>query len=185
LFCTNLPSNKAFPRDAEIWEDREARVLIVRRNRTRRRLCAASGNIIAFKRKALSCKMAKSELSARSDTPGPVPSGSTDSRPPGTHTVTRVNLAEAVYQQVGLSRKESAALVEMVLDEMTKRLIAGESVRLSSFGSFNVRHKGRRVGRNPKTGVEVPIKERRVLVFKSSNLLKARINGQVGGRNGG
>jgi integration host factor subunit alpha len=92
-------------------------------------------------------------------------------------TVTRVNLAEAVYQQVGLSRKESAALVEQVLDEITDRLIAGEGVRLSSFGSFSVRHKGQRVGRNPKTGVEVPIKERRVLIFKSSNLLKARING--------
>jgi integration host factor subunit alpha len=92
-------------------------------------------------------------------------------------TVTRVNLAEAVYQQVGLSRKESAALVEQVLDEITEHLITGEAVRLSSFGSFSVRHKGQRVGRNPKTGVEVPIKERRVLVFKSSNLLKARING--------
>jgi integration host factor subunit alpha len=124
-------------------------------------------------------KMAKSELSARSDTPGPVPNGSVSSKPQGVRTVTRVNLAEAVYQQVGLSRKESAALVEMVLDEMTNRLVAGESVRLSSFGSFNVRHKGQRVGRNPKTGVEVPIKERRVLVFKSSNLLKARINGQL------
>lgn len=95
----------------------------------------------------------------------------------GSHTVTRVNLAEAVYQQVGLSRKESATLVEQVLDEITERLISGEAVRLSSFGSFSVRHKGQRVGRNPKTGVEVPIKERRVLVFKSSNLLKARING--------
>jgi integration host factor subunit alpha len=124
--------------------------------------------------------MAKSELSARSDTPpGPVPNGSVSAKPQGVRTVTRVNLAEAVYQQVGLSRKESAALVEMVLDEMTNRLVAGESVRLSSFGSFNVRHKGQRVGRNPKTGVEVPIKERRVLVFKSSNLLKARINGQL------
>lgn len=95
----------------------------------------------------------------------------------GPRTVTRVNLAEAVYQQVGLSRKESATLVEQVLDEITERLISGEAVRLSSFGSFSVRHKGQRVGRNPKTGVEVPIKERRVLVFKSSNLLKARING--------
>lgn len=126
--------------------------------------------------------MAKSELSARSDTPGPTaPNGSMNAKQDGLRTVTRVNLAEAVYQQVGLSRKESAALVEMVLDEMTKHLIAGESVRLSSFGSFNVRHKGQRVGRNPKTGVEVPIKERRVLVFKSSNLLKARINGQLTG----
>lgn len=94
------------------------------------------------------------------------------------HTVTRVDLAEAVYQQVGLSRKESAALVEMVLDEVMDRLVAGESVKLSSFGSFIIRHKRKRLGRNPKTGVEVPITERRVLVFKPSNLLKGKINGQ-------
>ncbi len=93
-------------------------------------------------------------------------------------TVTRVDLAEAVYQQVGLSRKESAALVEMVLDEVMERLVAGEAVKLSSFGSFIIRHKRKRLGRNPKTGVEVPITERRVLVFKPSNLLKARINTQ-------
>ncbi|HEY1736067.1 MAG TPA: integration host factor subunit alpha [Methylovirgula sp.] len=91
-------------------------------------------------------------------------------------TLTRVDLAEAVYQQVGLSRKESAALVEMVLDEVMDRLVAGEAVKLSSFGSFLVRHKRKRLGRNPKTGVEVPITERRVLVFKPSNLLKAKIN---------
>lgn len=120
--------------------------------------------------------MVKSELSTES--PRPAPGGPAAAKAQKGRTVTRVNLAEAVYQQVGLSRKESAALVEMVLDEVTKRLVAGESVRLSAFGSFNVRHKGRRVGRNPKTGVEVPIRERRVLVFKSSNLLKARINGQ-------
>jgi len=94
-----------------------------------------------------------------------------------TRTVTRVDLAEAVYQRVGLSRKESAALVEMVLDEVMARLVAGEPVKLSSFGSFIVRHKRKRLGRNPKTGVEVPITERRVLVFKPSNLLKAKING--------
>jgi integration host factor subunit alpha len=136
-------------------------------------------------KKIIEFKMVKSELSATSHhMPGPPPSGPITAKPQGLRTVTRVNLAEAVYQQVGLSRKESAALVEMVLDEMTERLIAGESVRLSSFGSFNVRHKGQRVGRNPKTGVEVPIKERRVLVFKSSNLLKSRINGQAGGHNG-
>lgn len=91
-------------------------------------------------------------------------------------TVTRVDLAEAVYQQVGLSRKESAALVEMVLDEVMGRLVGGEPVKLSSFGSFIIRHKRKRLGRNPKTGVEVPITERRVLVFKPSNLLKAKIN---------
>ncbi len=94
-------------------------------------------------------------------------------------TLTRVDLAEAVYQQVGLSRKEFAALVEMVLDEVMDRLVAGEPVKLSSFGSFLVRHKRKRLGRNPKTGVEVPITERRVLVFKPSNLLKAKINTQV------
>ncbi len=94
-------------------------------------------------------------------------------------TVTRVDLAEAVYRQVGLSRKESAALVEMVLDEVTDRLAVGETVKLSSFGSFVVRDKGERVGRNPKTGVEVPIMQRRVLIFKPSNVLKAQMNGEA------
>lgn len=92
-------------------------------------------------------------------------------------TVTRADLAEAVYGRVGLSRKESAALVEMVLGEMTDVILRGETVKLSSFGSFVVRSKGERIGRNPKTGVEVPITPRRVLVFKPSNILKARING--------
>ena len=91
-------------------------------------------------------------------------------------TVTRVDLAEAVYRQVGLSRKESAALVEMVLAEITERLVVGETVKLSSFGSFVVRAKGERVGRNPKTGIEVPIMQRRVLVFKPSNVLRAQMN---------
>jgi len=97
----------------------------------------------------------------------------------GSRTLTRVDLAEAVYQRVGLSRKESAALVQVVLTELSDRLVAGESVKLSSFGSFVVRAKGERIGRNPKTGVEVPITQRRVMVFKPSNVLKARINGQV------
>ncbi len=94
-------------------------------------------------------------------------------------TLTRVDLAEAVYQRVGLSRKESAALVQAVLTELSDRLVAGEAVKLSSFGSFVVRAKGERIGRNPKTGVEVPITQRRVMVFKPSTVLKARINGQV------
>jgi integration host factor subunit alpha len=92
-------------------------------------------------------------------------------------TVTRADLAEAVYQKVGLSRSESAALVEAVLTEMCDCLARGETVKLSSFGSFVVRSKGERVGRNPKTGVEVPIEPRLVMVFKPSNVLKARING--------
>ncbi len=92
-------------------------------------------------------------------------------------TVTRADLAEAVYQKVGLSRTESAAFVEMVLAEMSDTIARGETVKLSSFGSFVVRSKGERIGRNPKTGVEVPITPRRVMVFKPSNILKARING--------
>ncbi len=93
-------------------------------------------------------------------------------------TVTRADLSEAVYQKVGLSRTESAELVERVLSEICDCLAAGETVKLSSFGSFIVRSKGERVGRNPKTGVEVPIDPRRVMVFKPSNVLKARINGE-------
>jgi integration host factor subunit alpha len=92
-------------------------------------------------------------------------------------TVTRADLAEAVYRRVGLSRVESAELVEVVLQEICETLGEGESVKLSSFGSFVVRDKGQRIGRNPKTGLEVPISPRRVMVFKPSNILKARING--------
>lgn len=91
-------------------------------------------------------------------------------------TITRAHLSESVYQEVGLSRNESAELVESVLKELADTLVRGEAVKISSFGSFAVRHKGERVGRNPKTGEEVPIKPRRVLVFRASNVLKSRIN---------
>ena len=91
-------------------------------------------------------------------------------------TVTRAQLSEAVYQEVGLSRNESADLVESVLDELAGHLIEGETVKVSSFGSFYVREKGERIGRNPKTGEEVPILPRRVLVFRPSHVLKDRIN---------
>ena len=91
-------------------------------------------------------------------------------------TVTRAQLSEAVYQEVGLSRNESADLVEVVLDEIADHLITGDTVKISSFGSFYVRQKGRRIGRNPKTGEEVPILPRRVLVFRPSHVLKDRIN---------
>jgi integration host factor subunit alpha len=91
-------------------------------------------------------------------------------------TVTRADLAEAVYEQVGLSRNESSDLVEAVLDEVSDTLIAGENVKISSFGSFSLREKGERIGRNPKTGVEVPILPRRVLVFRASHVLKDAIN---------
>ncbi len=90
-------------------------------------------------------------------------------------TLTRADLAESVYEQVGLSRNESSDLVEQVLDEIMNALISGENVKLSSFGSFSIREKGERIGRNPKTGVEVPITPRRVLVFRASHVLKDRI----------
>lgn len=93
-------------------------------------------------------------------------------------TLTRSDLAEAVYQQVGLSRNESADLVEAMLDELSNALIAGENVKISAFGSFSIRQKGERVGRNPKTGVEVPILPRKVLVFRASHVLKDSINGK-------
>ena len=91
-------------------------------------------------------------------------------------TVTRADLAEAVYEEVGLSRNESSDLVESVLDEISKALIEGENVKISSFGSFTIREKGERIGRNPKTGVEVPISPRKVLVFRASHVLKDRVN---------
>jgi integration host factor subunit alpha len=91
-------------------------------------------------------------------------------------TVTRADLAESVYEEVGLSRNESADLVESVLGIVSDALVTGENVKISSFGSFSVRQKNERVGRNPKTGVEVPIKPRKVLVFRASHVLKDRIN---------
>lgn len=97
----------------------------------------------------------------------------------GGKTVTRADLCEAVYQKVGLSRTESADLVELVLAEISDRLVEGENVKLSSFGSFLVRSKGERIGRNPKTGEEVPIAPRRVMVFKPSNVLKDEVNASM------
>ncbi len=91
-------------------------------------------------------------------------------------TVTRADLTEAVYQEVGLSRNESAQLVESVLEAIAGTLAQGEAVKVSSFGTFSVRDKAQRIGRNPKTGEEVPILPRRVLVFRASHVLKDRIN---------
>jgi integration host factor subunit alpha len=92
--------------------------------------------------------------------------------------VTRLELYEAVYQKVGLSRTESTTFVELVLKEITDCLQKGETVKLSSFGSFMVRNKSQRVGRNPKTGIEVTIPPRRVVVFKPSTIMKQQINSQ-------
>lgn len=93
------------------------------------------------------------------------------------HTVTRAQLAETIYAQIGLSRNDSADLLETVLGRVAAALEVGESVKISGFGTFSVRQKGRRIGRNPKTGIEVPIMPRRVLVFRPSQVLKARVNG--------
>lgn len=93
----------------------------------------------------------------------------------GAKTLTRADLAEAVYRKIGLSRTESAELVETVLDEICEAIVRGETVKLSSFATFHVRSKNERIGRNPKTGEEVPILPRRVMTFKASNVLKNRI----------
>ena len=94
----------------------------------------------------------------------------------GGNTLTRADLSDAVHQQVGLSRTESADLVKSILDHVTETLVEGETVKLSSFGTFMVRSKSGRMGRNPKTGEEVPITPRRVLVFRPSHVLKDMIN---------
>lgn len=92
-------------------------------------------------------------------------------------TLTRADLSESVYQEIGLSRNESANLVDSVFDAISEALIRGLNVKISSFGSFILRHKGERVGRNPKTGQEVPITPRTVLVFRPSQTLKQRVSG--------
>ncbi|MFD2175370.1 integration host factor subunit alpha [Rhodobacter lacus] len=90
-------------------------------------------------------------------------------------TLTRMDLSEAVFREVGLSRNESAQLVESVLQHMSDALVRGETVKISSFGTFSVRDKASRMGRNPKTGEEVPISPRRVLSFRPSHLMKDRV----------
>lgn len=97
----------------------------------------------------------------------------------GGKTLTRADLAEAVVKRIGLPRNESADLVELVLSEISASLEKGEQVKLSSFGSFGVREKKQRVGRNPKTGEEVPITPRRVLVFRPSAIMKNRIDASM------
>ncbi|MEM7745520.1 MAG: integration host factor subunit alpha [Pseudomonadota bacterium] len=92
------------------------------------------------------------------------------------NTMTRSDLSEAVYREIGLSRNESSELVEGILKQISDALVDGDTVKISSFGTFTVREKGARVGRNPKTGEEVPIQPRRVLVFRPSHILKDRVN---------
>ena len=91
-------------------------------------------------------------------------------------TLTRMDLSEAVVREVGLSRNDSSDLVESVLNHMSDALVAGEQVKISSFGTFSTRQKNARIGRNPKTGEEVPIAPRRVLTFRPSHLMKERVD---------
>lgn len=92
------------------------------------------------------------------------------------NATTRSTLSEAVYRNVGLSRNESASLVDSVFTEISKSLINGQDVKISSFGTFIVRNKKERVGRNPKTGEEVPITARQVVTFRASNVLKSEVS---------
>lgn len=94
-------------------------------------------------------------------------------------TVTRADLAEAVYREIGLSRSESAELVESVIDYICESLLRNEHVKLAGFGTFSLRDKKERIGRNPKTGEEVPITSRRVLVFKPSQVLRERVDSSL------
>lgn len=97
-----------------------------------------------------------------------------------TKTLTRADLSAAVYKQIGLSLQECNSLVDSVIEEICTSLEQGRAVKLSSFGTFNLRRKKQRMGRNPKTGVEVPITSRTVLSFNASNLLKAKVNTTMG-----
>jgi integration host factor subunit alpha len=94
-------------------------------------------------------------------------------------TLTRADLCEAVCSEIGLSRVDAAELVESIIDEISDALVRGEQVKISSFGSFLVREKGERWGRNPKTGEPARIDPRKVLVFRPSNILRDRLNGVV------
>lgn len=91
-------------------------------------------------------------------------------------TITRIDLAEAIYEEIGLSRKDSNELLEMVLDEISENLISGNEVKISSFGTFTLREKNERIGRNPKTGKEVPITPRKVISFRPSQMMRKKIN---------
>ena len=95
-----------------------------------------------------------------------------------TDTLTRAAIADAIHRRLGLSRAESLAMVESILEHMSEALERGENVKISGFGTFLLRDKGERIGRNPKTGIEVPITPRRVMTFRASQMLKDRIVGE-------
>ena len=104
---------------------------------------------------------------------------SEDSRDSEVRTITRADLVECVFNRIGLPRSECSSLVEAVIQAIGDAAVRGENIKLSSFGTFVIRHKKQRLGRNPKTGEEVPITPRRVMTFKASNILRARVNGDA------
>jgi integration host factor subunit alpha len=97
-------------------------------------------------------------------------------------TLTRADLTDAIYRSLGISRNESSNFVDQILEEVSQSLERGETVKISSFGTFSVRQKKQRMGRNPKTGEEVPITPRRVVTFRASHVLKDQINKSLAGR---
>jgi integration host factor subunit alpha len=97
-------------------------------------------------------------------------------------TLTRADLTDAIFQALGISRNESSEFVERILEEVSAALEKGETVKISSFGTFSIRQKKLRMGRNPKTGEEVPITPRRVVTFRASHVLKDQINKSLAGR---
>lgn len=97
-------------------------------------------------------------------------------------TLTRADLTDAIYRSLGISRNESSDFVDQILEEVSVSLERGETVKISSFGTFSVRQKKQRMGRNPKTGEEVPITPRRVVTFRASHVLKDQINKSLAGR---
>lgn len=97
-------------------------------------------------------------------------------------TLTRADLSAAVYQAVGIPLSSATTIVDTVIDEVIEALASGETVKLSSFGTFSMRRKKQRIGRNPKTGIEVPIKPRTVLSFNASNIVKKAVNKSLSGK---
>jgi integration host factor subunit alpha len=122
--------------------------------------------------------MTSADLISRSYRPSPAHERTLEASAETKRTVTRSDLADAVFRRIGLSRLESAQLVEAVIEEIGDAVLRGENVKLSSFGTFLQRSKRERIGRNPKTGVEATITPRKVLVFKASHIMRARINGE-------
>jgi len=95
-------------------------------------------------------------------------------------SLTKANMAEALFEEIGLNKREAKDMVEMFFEEIRAALENGEQVKLSGFGNFDLREKKQRPGRNPKTGEEMPITARRVVTFRPGQKLKARVEAYAG-----